>query len=249
MKSYTCPVCKKEFSAYQRRTTCSKQCLYKYQSRRETKPCEFCNKEIVDKVSRFRRAKNVFCTRKCQHEWEKLNKVKYLELRNKEWCIKQYETLSLIKIAKMLNCGETTVFKYFKIHGIVLDRKKWLKNVPKSQQQRNKLSEIRLSKQLGVGEKNGNWKGGIYKLSASIRNSKKNAQWKKAVMEISNKVCVLCNSKDRLEVDHIKKFRFILSDNKIESLKDAYTCEELWDVNNGRILCRSCNIGIEADKI
>jgi len=40
-----------------------------------------------------------------------------------------------------------------------------------------------------------------------------------------------------MEVSAVKKVKIIL----INSLEEALNCEELWNVNNGRTLCRKCH--------
>jgi hypothetical protein len=207
--------------------------------------CVFCKKVIKDRPSRFKRAKNVFCNKKCQHEWEKINKVRFIELRDKNWCIEQYNHKSLLKIAKDLGCGETVVFKWFKKHGIQLSRSKWLKGVLKSEIHKQRLSENRIKNGLSNREKNPNWKGGISHLSRIIRTSKEYRTWILDVKKINAPICIMCGTTKRLEVDHIKQFRFIIIDNKITNLQEAKKCQELWDVKNGRILCRTCNINRE----
>ncbi len=216
--SYTCPVCKKFFEAYQRRTTCSKQCFNFYQTKKQTIPCTFCGRGITDVASRFKRAKRAFCSTHCLHEWEKVGKIKFPQLKNKEWCQEQYKTMSLRKISEYLGCGETTVYKYFKQHQIKLDRCQWIS-----------------------GSKHYFWKNGITELARAIRTSQKYKVWRSKVLALNDLQCAICKATANLEVDHIKKFKFILIDNKVKNLKDAYSCFELWDVKNGRILCSFCN--------
>jgi len=242
IKNYICPVCHKKFSDYQKRTTCSKQCSALFQKKQITKPCAECGKNITDVISRFTRAKNVFCNKKCVHNYEKHARVKFIELRNKQWCLDQYKKHTLAEIAELLGCGETVVWKHFNIHDINRDRSKWLLNTPKSIEHRNNLSISRINNKLSVGPKNPNWKNGISKLGHIIRSMKEYINWKNKVLEKNKKICVLCGSTNNLEVDHIKKFSFILSDCKIKNVNDARNCVELWNVDNGRILCKRCNL-------
>ncbi len=201
------------------RRTCSKKCFYKFWTKKIIKPCDFCKKEISVSAFRLKDNKHHFCNRKCGHEWEKISKVKFPELRDKNWCMKTYKNKSLAKIAQQLGCGETTVFKWFKIHGIELDRKQWLR-----------------------GEKHYLWQGGITKFCRQIRNCSEYKKWRRAVLLINPEICKMCGATDRLEVDHIKQLKFILIDNNIQNIEDARKCQELWEVKNGRILCRRCNL-------
>ena len=50
-----------------------------------------------------------------------------------------------------------------------------------------------------------------------------------------------CGSKEKIEAHHIKSFYRIIKDNKIKSVKDARKCKELWNIKNGKTLCRKCH--------
>lgn len=197
------------------------------------KPCLNCKKPFD-----ARKSITKFCSRKCYTAYERQFPI----LLDKNWCIKQYKQKSLLQIAKDIDCGETTVFKYFKKHGIKLDRSKALKRYKKTKEHSQNISKAKLGKQLR--EKNPNWKNGITSLSKSIRSLAKYKRWKQEVLSKSN-CCVKCGSTKRLEADHIKKFQYILLDNNIVKLEQAIDCDELWNVDNGQVLCRHCNIGRE----
>lgn len=244
--NYTCEQCGVSFLSYkQNRKFCGKKCTASSQRRTKITSCAFCGKTLEYRRSRIDRSERSFCNRKCQHKWESTNKIVYKQLRDKDWCTRRYASKSLLGIAKELRCGETTVYKYFRIHNIPLDRKKWLINVPKTGKHRKSISETRIRNGIGMGDKNPNWKGGITRFLLRIRSLKEYREWKQRVMECNLPTCVLCGSKRRLEVDHIKQFRFIVSDNKITTIDEAKKCEELWNVDNGRIVCRYCNINRE----
>src|SRR3990172_453625 len=101
---FTCSICNKDFFSYnKRRKTCSKKCSAIKQQNREEHPCSECGNLIVDCANRFRRYKRCFCNRKCAHNWEKNNKIKFPKLRDKDWCKEQYKTKSLFKISQFLN--------------------------------------------------------------------------------------------------------------------------------------------------
>ena len=106
-------------------------------------------------------------------------------------------------------------------------------------QTKEKLSQ---SKQ---GDKNPSWAGGISPLSMRIRKSREYGNWRRAVFERDNYVCQFCNIQGRLHADHLKTFSSILKDYKIKTFKDAQLCNFLWDISNGRTLCKGCHLKTE----
>ena len=77
------------------------------------------------------------------------------------------------------------------------------------------------------GDKHPNWQGGITPLNKKMRYCYEGKQWRKRVLERDKNMCVLCGSKENLEVDHIKPFSLFP--------------EFKYKVENGRTLCRSCH--------
>jgi len=70
-------------------------------------------------------------------------------------------------------------------------------------------------------------------------------EWHATIMKRDGYKCTLCgcvHSKERpLEVDHIKRFLTIAQENSIFTPDDARNCKELWDISNGRTICRICH--------
>ena len=92
-------------------------------------------------------------------------------------------------------------------------------------------------------EKNPAWKGGKVELSKLIRNCFQYRQWRSDVFTRDDFTCQKCSEKGcRLEADHYpKSFFYLLDKYKIKSLEEAYNYEELWNINNGRTLCKGCH--------
>jgi hypothetical protein len=105
-----------------------------------------------------------------------------------------------------------------------------------SKKHRNKISLA------NSGKKSYRWKGGISKLNNKIRNCAKSVEWRTKIYKRDNFKCQICGKNGgKLNADHIKSFALILKENKINSLKQAKMCKELWDINNGRTLCFLCH--------
>jgi len=95
------------------------------------------------------------------------------------------------------------------------------------------------------GEKNYSWKGGkmkLYPILFQIRRSFKYRQWRSDIFTRDNFTCQDCGKRGGdLEAHHIEEFYKIIEKNKIKTVQGALACEELWNLNNGRTLCRECH--------
>ena len=80
-------------------------------------------------------------------------------------------------------------------------------------------------------------------LRKAIRNSEKYHKHKRSILVRDKFACTMCgNKKDYLELDHYPiGFSELLKKHKITSIDEAMSCKELWDEDNGRILCQPCH--------
>lgn len=94
-----------------------------------------------------------------------------------------------------------------------------------------------------LGERSANWKGGATRLSQLARSCYRYRQWRSDVFQRDNFTCVECGheSKGDIEADHIKPQRAIIRDNNLKTSDEIANCEELWNINNGRTLCKPCH--------
>ena len=94
------------------------------------------------------------------------------------------------------------------------------------------------------GERHYNWKGGITSLRLRVWISYRYRQWRSDIMTRDNFTCSLCSKRGgQLQVDHYPdKFSDIIGRNKIKTVEQALECEELWNLNNGRTLCKPCHL-------
>lgn len=109
-------------------------------------------------------------------------------------------------------------------------------------------SRIKHSESLR-GAKSPYWEGGITPLNLAIRRTYKYRQWRSDVFTRDDFSCQECFKKGvYIEADHINPFCLILKKNNIKSVDEALACEELWDINNGRTLCKNCHSKTETYK-
>ena len=83
----------------------------------------------------------------------------------------------------------------------------------------------------------------VHHFQKTIRELFKYRLWRSDIFTRDNFTCVLCGIKGGyLNADHFpKRFIDILKEYKIDTLEKAIECEELWNINNGRTLCRQCH--------
>jgi 5-methylcytosine-specific restriction endonuclease McrA len=99
------------------------------------------------------------------------------------------------------------------------------------------------------------WRGGIANFRSSLRTTFLYRTWRSDVLTRDDFTCQICFIRGgKLNVDHIKAFSIILDENNIKTHEDAASCDELWNINNGRVLCVSChkqtdNFGYKASNL
>lgn len=112
--------------------------------------------------------------------------------------------------------------------------------VTRTEEQR--LSDIKKSSITRGGSNSHLWRGGVTSLRMQIYHLDENKEWRNKIYERDDYTCQICGTKGyKLNADHIKSFSLIKKENNIKTLDDAINCEELWDINNGRTLCKDCH--------
>ena len=92
------------------------------------------------------------------------------------------------------------------------------------------------------GKDHYHWKGGITSLRVRLYSSFKHRQWRSDIFTRDNFTCQWCSKRGViLNAHHIKPFKQIREENKIETYEQALDCEELWNINNGITLCEECH--------
>lgn len=93
------------------------------------------------------------------------------------------------------------------------------------------------------GTSSPHWRGGLTPTVMLIRHSLKYKEWRSAVLTRDDYICQLCGVRGgKLQVDHHpRSFAQVVHENAISSIEQALECAALWNVANGRALCRPCH--------
>ena len=110
----------------------------------------------------------------------------------------------------------------------------------RSESDKQKMREAKLGR---CGEETNNWRGGITPVREKIRKMFEYRQWRSDVFTRDDYTCQICNIKGGdMNADHYPKmFAEILDQYEISDLREARECDELWNINNGRTLCKQCH--------
>ena len=118
----------------------------------------------------------------------------------------------------------------------------WNKGKKFSKEARKKMSETRKGNPKFMGINHPRYKG-TTPLTQLIRHCFKYRQWRSDIFTRDDFTCLLCGLRGvYLEADHYpKKFTDIFNEYEIKNLEEALVCEEFWNINNGRTLCKKCH--------
>jgi len=85
-------------------------------------------------------------------------------------------------------------------------------------------------------------------LEKRIRQMPIYERWRQDVMKKCENKCQICGSNKKLEVHHLDSFYSILKQNNIDTIEKAFECKQLWDIDNGEVLCKECHDKMESSK-
>jgi hypothetical protein len=227
-----CDICYKEIRmtpkrlSQQKHTYCSIECKNKGKSKFSKGPkmidvnCSQCNIEYKIRLSKFnknnKRSDNprFFCSKDCSSKYwsENFSGENSGAYKGKIKCICEY-------------CGND--FEKLPCH--------------------HKRSERHFcsKKCKGLARRGSHKKGydcKINELLLIIRQSFSYLDWRKKCFEKQDYTCIKCNQVGgKLEVHHINPFKVIMKENEIENIDDAESCQGLWNINNGAVMCKKCH--------
>jgi len=203
---------------------CSKECMNKGRNGSITFNCNHCGNETTQSKSVYNKTKYHYCCVECSHKG-----------RIGKYVLPKHERKRSITYVTFIcdYCGEEAKQKYNNYN-------------PKGKHHFcDKTCEGAWRSENITGNKCGQWKGGVTDLRYAIRNSRNYRIWRKECFEREDYTCEICNNRGGyLEVHHVKPFSLILDENEIQSIEEAKMCNELWDTENGQVLCKNCHDNI-----
>lgn len=156
-----------------------------------------------------------------------------------------------IGLAKAFNVSTPTVCGLLELHGVKRRSLHEAGVLAMTDERREALRQLRLGKPgptLGRimphrrGENGPGWKGGVYPLVQLIRGDITYDKWRAEVFVRDNYRCQICDKGGAgLNAHHIAYFSHIIEWYEIKTLEQALATAILWDVDNGRTLCRECH--------
>lgn len=78
-------------------------------------------------------------------------------------------------------------------------------------------------------------------LLRNIRRLDEMSIWRQSVFERDGWKCVECKHSGYLQADHIFPLVFLVHDLNIKTVQESIDVAELWDISNGRTLCKDCH--------
>lgn len=162
-------------------------------------------------------------------------------------------------------CSQKTKDKISKtLTGKYCGKKSAIFGIPKSQDQKDKISKSLMGNipwnknKIGVmpckenhpmygkfGKEHPVYKNPedrITTLGIQIRTCEKYIEWRTNVYKRDLYICQECNKNNKnLNAHHIKELSLIIKENNIITFEQALNCPEIWDLNNGKTLCRKCH--------
>lgn len=99
------------------------------------------------------------------------------------------------------------------------------------------------------GENNAQWKGGVTILKERIRDLFEYRQWRSDIFTRDEFTCVVCGSVGyNLNAHHIIPLNILMQKYEITILNQAISCQEMWNINNGETLCKTCHLEVHKQK-
>lgn len=163
------------------------------------------------------------------------------------------EQKSIRTIAKEIGAGKSTILSRLHQYNIPVRKNTELRKGMKfNQEWKDKISKNHAdvsgykNPMFGIrrcGPNAPGWQGGKTKLIQGIRSLQQAIEWRDRIYKRDHYQCQDCNDKTgrNLNADHIIPLSYLIKKHKVLTTQQAIQTPELWDIDNGRTLCRKCH--------
>lgn len=117
----------------------------------------------------------------------------------------------------------------------------WNKGKKMSDETRKKCSISKVGKRTGID--NPSWKGGITPFIQKVKRLPEYTTWFRSILTRDRFICRKCKNykSPGITAHHLKSFAYLIRILQDKTLTGAKQFKELWDLNNGVTLCKSCH--------
>jgi len=179
-----------------------------------------------------------YCSVKCAHDCKYYrNKMVVAKTGKKRPPFSKEWIENIVKSRKASGKGKWSAGQRKKMMTILMGRKL-------SDKTKKKISDARKGKSTPwqLGEKHHNWKGGRSEISQRIKNLANYTIWREAIFKRDDFICQCCDERGgKLAAHHIILRNEIFDRFNIKTIEDAIICKELWDTENGIVVCDECH--------
>ena len=232
-------------------------------------PCSYCKNKIKTTKWELNHRLNHFCGLPCRYSWQKLQpgffrgKQHSLESRLKNSLSNRGKPKLGLQGKSLSQKHRKTLSearkRYYDQHPEVKEKiRQWAtgrkqspetivkRTVKNTGAKRTPEQRARIRAKARKGKDSHFWKGGVTPVVYKLRRCTRYNAWRQSVFKRDNYTCVLCNAKRNIESDHYPKtfsdiIHFLKASNPSDLYETAYHSKELWDISNGRTLCKPCH--------
>ncbi len=256
-KDVQCDYCNKDYrlpryrlKIIKKHNFCSLGCKYAWHKKnnRVMVECDNCGGVVNKDFSQVKNNKNNFCSRECYIKWRAERKPKYIcDVCNKEYSV----SAGRYKNKAQHYCSTECLRKGYKGEGVY--------NYNSVDCVCGMCNKKFIKKRVFVEESNNDFcsrecyfeyrrtHAAPKAFLVNLRGLGVMRRWKKAVSKRDKGICQRCGDVKNIEIHHVVHFRDIINNNNIKTVEEALECKEIWDVENGMILCADCHADEHGD--
>lgn len=203
--------------------------------------CLYCKENFTPKYNPNTKRETKYCSRSCiaKHNLKKLAKIKFPQLRDKDWLFDQYwiKKRSMKDISRGLGCAESKV--YISMDKFGISRRRIGESlIGKKKSIKHRMNLSKAAKNRWRGKNNPNWKGGFGKKTLKARHNVEYEIWRKYIKRKYGEHCGKCGKDLTIDCSCCgqPQFQYVHHIKSVEKFPELVI-----DPENGILLCYSCH--------